>query len=127
MKYLTVLLLIGSAHSIACDEITGVYNSDSESHWHYSVSINGSDLYVNYSNYWYAEDETNYGEERYEVHSDFTGYCRKKGSEYVLKFDNKKITVTHNDYSDIQTSNKNTQKISGIFFGKQRISLWANK
>ncbi len=129
MKYITVLLLLGSASSFSCDEISGVYKSDSESHWQYVVSINGSDLYVNYSNYWYGGEERNYGEERYEVSSNFTGYCRKQGSKYVLKFDNKKITVIHENISDSESrsSGKSTQIISGVFFDKQRIYLWANQ
>jgi hypothetical protein len=126
MRYLLVLISLMSAPSFSCDEISGVYKSNSESHWNYEVSIDGSDLYVHYTNHWYVDDELLKMTERYEVNSDFIGYCRKKGNEYLLKFDSKVISISHEDYSESSSNNEKSQKISGTFFGDHRINLWKN-
>ena len=127
MKSLILLLMLtGTASSFSCDEISGVYKSVSESHWNYVISISGEDLNVNYSNYWYGGEGKNYGEERYEVNSDFTGYCQKQGEDYILKFDGKKILFSFDKNLSLDElgEDRSLPGISGVLFGEYETNLW---
>lgn len=127
MKYLIALLLFtGSVPSFSCDEISGVYKSVSETHWNYIISISGRDLNVNFSTYWYGGEGKKYGEDRFEVNSDYTGYCDKQGNEYVLKFDNKNVVVKFYEKLSLKElgEERHLSGISGVFFGESEINLW---
>jgi hypothetical protein len=126
MKHLIIftILLSISPLSFSCKELVGIYKSDSESHWKYTVEIYPrgdlpAGIEVNYSTYWYGAEEDGQGYEQYQTNSNFEGYCVKAENGYLLKYNGEAVMVTFNQ--------EGTQiGISGEFFKGNKIHLSKN-
>jgi len=124
-----LFLMLFSFGTYACDDISGTYSSVSETHWNYIVTISGEDINVNYSTYWYGGSEENYGDERYEVNTDYKGYCTKKDGGYLLKYDGKEVSIDFNPNLSLSElgEDRSLPGISGEFFKDRSINLWKFK
>lgn len=117
--FLFLVLNIYSAY--ACEDIEGIYKSDSETHWSFELVINKTDAKLTYETYWYGNESLRVDEK---VISE--AICKKESDGYLLTFGDKVVKIKHHallNYTSFAQKG-GVPGITGNFFPNREVELW---
>jgi len=119
-----LLTSLTSCPVLACKEITGVYQSVSETHWSFELNINDDKAILTYTDHWFGVSDTSS-----EIKLVSSGYCKKLENDFLLTFAERTISIkyhkslSHKSYG----AEGSSPGISGEFIEKQINNLWLSQ
>jgi len=125
MKYIQIVALMFLPFTAwACNDINGTYKSVSETHWNFSLEINGGSARLVYTDYSSGIKDT-----RTDIEKVSKGYCEKNESDYILTFAERSLSIKHHEAlsHSVYGAKGSSPGITGEFFEGQSVNLWLSQ